>query len=363
MKVLQLVLKWDSGGVERYVEDLVRAAQVQGIDCVVASVATAVSSDSVEGFGPLVDGGVKGALLNRRAIEGFVSDGAYDIVHIHGNNGLAFGFARMATKAGAKAIVHSHNSAFGGGVKGAKIVFTKMERRFYSKDCAGLLACSRAAGDFLFANRPYRVAPNGVDIARFAFDPAKRVVARDELGIPLDAPVAGFAASFIDAKNPLFALEIFKLLAERCPDACFLVCGDGELLGVFEEGAGSLMEAGRCVCAGRVADIERYYCAMDVLLAPSKYEGLPINLIEAQTSGLSVVMSDSVTEEAVVISELCTRLPLGGGDEAWAAAVECALAGEQKRSSVYEKAVAAAGFSQPECFQIVFDMYREVVAQ
>lgn len=362
MKVLQLVLKWGSGGVERYVEDLARAAQAQGIDCAVASVATAVSSDSVEGFGPLVEGGVKGALLNGRAVGEFVSDGAYDIVHIHGNNGLAFRFAHLTAKAGAKAVVHSHNSAFGSGARGAKSAFTGMERRLYLKDCVGLLACSRAAGDFLFADRPYRVAPNGVDIARFAFDPAKRADARNELGISLDAPVIGFAASFVDAKNPLFALEVFKSLAEHRPDVCFLVCGDGELLDTFKAGAGSLIEAGRCVCAGRVAGIERYYCAMDTLLAPSKYEGLPINLIEAQTSGLSVVMSDSITNEAVVVPGLCARLALGSGVEAWATAIECALGEGRIRSTVYVKDIVAAGFSQPECYRMVFDAYREVIA-
>lgn len=42
MKVLELVLKWGSGGVERYVEDLVAAASAHGIDCSVASVTTIV---------------------------------------------------------------------------------------------------------------------------------------------------------------------------------------------------------------------------------------------------------------------------------------------------------------------------------
>ena len=363
MKVLQLVLKWGSGGVERYVEDLVCAAEAQGIECDVASVATAVPSARIKGYGPLVAGGVRGALADGRPIEGFIADGGYDIVHVHGNNGLAFRFAHLAAKAGAKAIVHSHNSAFGGGARGAKAVFTGVERRLYSKDCAGLLACSRAAGDFLFSGRPYRTAPNGVDVSRFAFDAGKRVSSRAELGIPADADVLGFAASFVDAKNPLFALKVFESFAEHRPDAYFIACGDGGLLGAFEAEAGDLIESGRCVCVGRVADIERYYCAMDVLLAPSRYEGLPINLIEAQASGLPVAMSDSITNEAVVAPELCERFALSSDAGTWAAAIGNVLSRDRRRSTGFAEAVAAAGLSQPECFQVVFDTYRGVVAQ
>ena len=52
MKVLELVLKWSGGGVERYVEDLVAVASANGIDCSVVSVTTAVDSIRVAGAGP-----------------------------------------------------------------------------------------------------------------------------------------------------------------------------------------------------------------------------------------------------------------------------------------------------------------------
>lgn len=104
MKVLELVLKWSGGGVERYVEDLVAVASANGIDCSVVSVTTAVDSIRVAGAGPLVSGGVKGALISGTAVSAFVADGGYDIVHIHGNNGLVFHFAHLTVKAGAKAI-------------------------------------------------------------------------------------------------------------------------------------------------------------------------------------------------------------------------------------------------------------------
>lgn len=363
MKVLELVLKWTGGGVERYVEDLVAAAGASGIECGVASVTTDVDSARVDGAGPLVSGGVKGALIHGSAVSSFVADGGYDIVHIHGNNGLAFRFAHLVVKGGAKAIVHSHNSSFGNGSRGAKSVFTNVERKLYLKDCSGTLACSRAAGDFLFVGGEYCVALNGIDVNRFVFNETSRSEVRAAYGIPKSAPVLGFAASFVDAKNPLFVLGVFEAYVKRNPDARLLVCGDGDLLDSFKRQAAVPISEGRCICVGRIVDVERYYCAMDLLLAPSKYEGLPINLIEAQATGLSIVMSNEITDEVVIAPALCERLALDKGEVSWANAVDVSLRRMGIRSACEADAVKTAGYSQPECFGPVLNMYEELAGR
>lgn len=363
MKVLELVLKWTGGGVERYVEDLAQAAGADGIDCHVASVTTDIDCPDIKTFGPLVEGGVKGALLQSARIESFIREGGYGVVHIHGNNGLVFLFAHVARRAGAAVITHSHNSSFGGGSKGAKGLFTSFERRMHVKDCDALLACSRAAGDFLYVDNSYDIVINGINTKRFAFDDKARFEIRGELGIPENVPVIGFAATFIDAKNPLFALQIFNSLLERVPTARFVVCGDGELLDAFKVAANALIANGRCICMGRVSDIERYYCAMDVLLAPSKYEGLPINLIEAQACGLPIVMSDQITDEVVLVSDVCERLSLSSAVQSWADAAAKVIAVNKSRSASAVVSIEEAGYSSPECFRSVLNKYQEVTPQ
>ncbi len=55
---------------------------------------------------------------------------------------------------------------------------------------------------------------------------------------------------------------------------------------------------------------------MDALLLPSRFEGLPLALMEAQCAGLPCLVSDAVTKEAAV-TELVTSLPLGNAEK-WA---------------------------------------------
>ena len=364
MRVLELTLKWENGGVERYVGDLVHSARVAGFDCSVASVTSAVNSFGVLGYGPLLCK-ASDILWKAARIRDYISDNRFDIVHIHGNNGLAFKMAHEARRGGAKAtIVHSHNSGFGRRGRLAKQMYTDYARSRYQDACSRLFACSELAGKHLFHNAPFIVAKNGVDISRFHFQSSSRSLIRKKMGIREDSHVIGFAASLIDVKNPLFALEVFRELLAVDSNAVFMVCGDGNLLGVFKRLANDLIVNKQCVLAGRVSEIEKYYCSMDVLVAPSCYEGLPINLVEAQASALPILMSDAISPEVALVPDLCRQKSLGDSPRSWAMSLlELGRTASTNREAAADAAVSEvvrAGYSQPDCFQPIFECYREV---
>lgn len=48
---------------------------------------------------------------------------------------------------------------------------------------------------------------------------------------------------------------------------------------------------------GNCKDVQRLYHAMDVLVMPSRYEGLPVVGVEAQANNLPCVLSDRMTKE------------------------------------------------------------------
>ena len=80
---------------------------------------------------------------------------------------------------------------------------------------------------------------------------------------------------------------------------------------------------------------------MNLLLFPSKFEGLPVTLVEAQTSGLQCLISDVISDESVLVPALITKMSLKKSAAEWAdKAIE--LSHYDRRS--YCQEVSEAGF-------------------
>jgi glycosyltransferase EpsF len=73
-------------------------------------------------------------------------------------------------------------------------------------------------------------------------------------------------------------------------------------------------------------DVPGIMSASDVFVFPSLWEGLGMVAVEAQCSGLKVIMSDSVPKEAVVAKSLVTIKELHEGAQAWAESIAVAKA-------------------------------------
>ena len=65
--------------------------------------------------------------------------------------------------------------------------------------------------------------------------------------------------------------------------------------------------------------------AFDVLLCPSKYEGLPVTLVEAQTSCLPCVISSNIPSESIVVDDIVSVKTLDEDMNEW---IKCIM--EQK---------------------------------
>src|SRR5690606_12249671 len=64
-------------------------------------------------------------------------------------------------------------------------------------------------------------------------------------------------------------------------------------------------------------DIPDLLQMFDVFLFPSRYEGLPVTLVEAQASGLKIFTSDAVTDEVALTDDI-TYLSLKQTPKHWA---------------------------------------------
>jgi hypothetical protein len=153
-----------------------------------------------------------------------------------------------------------------------------------------------------------RTILNGVDVPA-APDPVEearlRAQLRTELGLPLETPVALFAGRLEEAKGA----DLLPRIAQAFHAACggVVACaGSGSLRGRL---SGAEEPALRLL--GYRHDVPRLLAASDMLLLPSRMEGLPLIYLEAAVRRRPVVASrsalicfgDLATERALIVDD------------------------------------------------------------
>ena len=137
----------------------------------------------------------------------------------------------------------------------------------------------------LFPTRAVQLIQNGVDTVRF--NPAGRETARSRLN--LSGMVIGSAGRLEEVKGHDILLEAFARLYGA---PTLVIVGDGSKRAALEAQARSLNIADRVRFLGHCDDLANIYPAFDVFCLPSRQEGLPLAVLEAQACGLPVVASN-----------------------------------------------------------------------
>jgi len=99
--------------------------------------------------------------------------------------------------------------------------------------------------------------------------------------------------------------------------------------------------------------------ASDVLLFPSRGEGLGMVAVEAQAAGLPVLASTAVPRECVVIPDLVRFEPLQRGAPDWARAL-LEHAARPRDIAAANKRVAASPFAIENSARALIDLYSQV---
>jgi glycosyltransferase involved in cell wall biosynthesis len=153
------------------------------------------------------------------------------------------------------------------------------------------------------------VINNGIDLDRFAFNPYVRNRIRDNLHIKNSEFVIGHVGRFCYQKNQEYIIEILHRLVDKGIDAKAVFIGSGETYDTIKRQADEYDLKNKTIFVGNVNNVNDYMQAFDVFLFPSRFEGLGIVAIEAQASGLPVVVSEKVPND-VLITNKVVRLPL-----------------------------------------------------
>ena len=104
-------------------------------------------------------------------------------------------------------------------------------------------------------------------------------------------------------------------------------------------------------------DVANILQAMDVFLFPSLWEGLPVTVVEAQAAGLPCIISDTITEE-VKLSSNVIYLPINEGTKVW---TETALNMVDRRFPEDADLVVKAGFDVQTTAKWLTDFYRGLI--
>ncbi|MCH5191134.1 MAG: glycosyltransferase family 1 protein [Oscillospiraceae bacterium] len=255
------------------------------------------------------------------SIRKIVSENGYDTVYYNILSASAvFSMFGLFGKKGIKIITHSHNNSVGN--LRVHLILRPLLNFMTDKR----LACSKGAAKFMFGEKYAKSATvinNAVDTERFKFDQFVRNEVRKEFHIE-NRLVIGHIGRLCYQKNTLFLIDVFNEILKHNRNAVLLLVGDGEDKDAVLNKIKNL-GLGKCVImTGVRSDVHRILQAMDLLLLPSRFEGLPVVLIEAQSSGLRCLTSSAVTKAAKV-TELVQYINLNASASFWAKrALQCA---------------------------------------
>ena len=325
IRVAQVVGRMMGGGVEATVMNHYRhidRSRVQ-FDFIAQTDSTVVPREEIESLGGRVFfvPPYKNPIAYVNACRRLFKDIKPDIVH--SNMNAVSMFTLMAAKqAGVKIrIAHSHSTS--NPAERGKTLVKNMLRPFSRVYPTHYAACSDYAARWLFGDKlvdsgAVHLIRNAIDLDQFSYSQQARSQKRSELGIQPDQLVVGQVGRLCFQKNQSFSLKVFAELLKRVPDAVLIIVGDGDSRGELEYQTRSLGITNRVRFLGVRADVAELYSLFDVLLFPSTYEGLGMAAIEAQATGLSVIASDHVPNEAGVIPRLMQRLSLDEPPAYWA---------------------------------------------
>ena len=240
----------------------------------------------------------------------------YDVIHVHANSATSVIELMAAKRAGVpKRIHHNHTS------KTQYPILNKILHPLFIHLYTDAIACSDAAGEWLFGKGKYIVLPNAIDVDKYKYNEQARTKIRDEFNIKDNEFVVGHIGKFMDAKNHEFLIKVFVEYHSDHPQSKLMLVGDGPWRSRIESWVKESGCEDSIILTGLRSDIHSIVQAFDIFVFPSIYEGLPLTTLEAQASGLPCLISSNVTKVVDVGFDVLMK-DLGDGIKNWASTID-----------------------------------------
>lgn len=255
----------------------------------------------------------------------------YDIIYCHINGYRILPYYYYARKYSEAAFyVHAHSSHY------PKVMLSRQQqlriridqtinRKVTDKVVGcGSLSIKNIFGDTVNEEKMV-VIPNSVEVERFIKKVEEqkklRQMNREKFQIVNDELVIGHIGRLETIKNHELTINLAEYIRNNSLRMKILIIGEGnretELKTLVDQkGLNNVI-----TFTGRISPIEDFYPALDVMLLPSFAEGLPTVVVEAQASGIPVVISDTITEEVDLGFDMLETVALDADLSEWVEAV------------------------------------------
>ncbi|MFQ3577844.1 MAG: glycosyltransferase, partial [Verrucomicrobiia bacterium] len=294
-RVLHVIDSLDLGGAQEALENLIRFGNREIFEFEVASMhrhgvyserlralGVPVHALSLHKFLPLYVPSLVALLAGKR----------FDIVHFHLTwaNLIAKPLARLL---GVRLLFnHDQTNEQFRHAGGVRFHWDTLTNRLSSH----VFAVSKSIHAFLATREkiePERlsVVYNGIDPCRFPYRTSPDASAKKTFGLPHDAFVIGGVGRLHPQKNfPLF-VDVARQALQWKHHLRFVIAGDGPLKAGLQKLIDDNGLADKVKLIGFVPDTSKLFPALDLLMMTSNYEGLPLTLLEAMSSGVLTLCS------------------------------------------------------------------------
>lgn len=387
LRVLQVVDTLGMGGAETWLMELLRCWSKTGevqMDFLLTSGNKGIFDDEAASLGAklhYVQYGRKTLIKFVRQFRRLLKEGRYDAIHDHQDFASGWHFLIGTGRLPKNRITHIHNPSYqilnNYGTSASRRWSSKIGKQLVNRYATHIAGTSRQViGEYGFPidSHKGRLGMSAVhcafDVNRFALDheQARRLL-REEFGWNTSTRIILFAGRMDRSpelehpqnhKNSGLAVRIAIDACHNDASICMVMCG--RLSSSAPQLQKLIDEAGltkRIMLAGIRKDIDRFLLGSDLLLFPSRGEGLGMIAVEAQAAGLPVLASSAVPKECTVVPSLLTFLDLTQPVEQWSRSVRSILDRERPTPQDAREQVARSAFSIDSCRQTLLTLYRQ----
>ena len=213
----------------------------------------------------------------------------------------------------------------------------------------------------MFGSKDVTIVNNCIDTDMYKFNGNSRESIRTKHHWN-HCKVLGHVGIFIELKNQTFVVDVFNVLYKKDDTYRLVLIGEGPLHNTIKAKVQQLGLADKVVFTGNINNVNEYLNAIDIIIMPSYFEGLPLTLIEQQANGLQCVCSDTITKEVDKSGNL-RFLSLDKSADEWALEVDSFLdtSHREERSRIAIEKIRESGYSIQAEAEKLLKLYRRLV--